>query len=61
MARAVAATDRISHLQDELRAEYERRGKAVIEAVAEGNSYRKIGRAIHAAPATVYKIVTDWA
>lgn len=61
MARAAAAADRIGHLEDELRAEYERRATAVVEAIAEGATYRAVGRAIHTSPSTVYKIVTDWA
>lgn len=61
LARVQAASARISHLQDELKAEYERRGHAVVEAVGEGHSYRTIGRAASVRYATVYKIMTDWA
>lgn len=61
LARVQASSSRISHLRDELRAEYERRGQAVVDAVAEGHSYRTIGHAASVEYATVYKIMTDWA
>lgn len=61
LARVQASSERIRHLNDELRAEYERRGQAVVEAVAEGQSYRTIARAAMVRYATIYKIMTDWA
>lgn len=61
LARVDAATQRISHLLDELRAERERLGHAVVDAVAEGHSYRVIARPAQCSHANVYKIMTDWA
>lgn len=59
--RATIANARIRDLEDELRAERERRGLAVVQAVDEGVSYRTLARRMKCAYATVYKIVTDWA
>lgn len=61
LARVDSATKRISHLLDELRAERERLGKAVVEAVGEGHSYRTIAIPAQCSHANVYKIMTDWA
>lgn len=59
--RAAIANARIRDLEDELRAERERRGRAVVQAVDEGVSYRVLANRMKCAYATVYKIVTDWA
>lgn len=61
LARVHASSERIRHLQDELKAEYERRGLAVVQASAEGESYRKIAHVAKVRYATIYKIITDWA
>jgi DNA-directed RNA polymerase specialized sigma24 family protein len=62
LARAAAANRRIRQLEDELRAEYERRGIAVVEAAdVEGYSYRQIAAEIGVKYATVYKIIAMWA
>lgn len=59
--RVQASARRIMQLQDELTAEYERRGQAVVEAVGEGKSYRTVAKAAGVKYATIYKIMTDWA
>lgn len=61
LARVHASSERIRHLNDELKAEYERRGQAVVEAVSEGLSYRTIAKAAMVRYGTIYKIMTDWA
>lgn len=60
LQRVVTASDRIRHLTAELKAEYERRGLAVVEAVNEGYSYGQIARPAHVTRATIYKIFADW-
>lgn len=59
--RVADASTRIRHLKAELKAEYERRGLAVVEAVDEGNSYRAIAKVADVQYPTIYKAYADWA